>query len=126
MIRPTEESEQRAQEWPDDDTGREYVELADLEALDGVEPGAPEPWVVVEAGEALALAAANLDLLAELEASDEGPLRMAECETTADRLARRFEGMDVDVVDALAHWAEDAESRAVPDDEIVRTTETLQ
>lgn len=122
MIRPTEEAEFRAEEWPDDDTAREFAELAEREQLGTLAPEA-EPWKVAEAGEALAAAAADLGLLAELEARDDWPLRLAEAETTADRVSRNFEGIDVDALDTLAHYREEAESRAAPDDDIQRASE---
>ena len=123
MIRPTEEAEIRAEEWlPEDDTAREYEELAEMEALGGP---AVEPWALVPAGEALARIEDDLALFAELEAPAEFALRLAERETTEDRVTREFEGMEVDELDALAHYREEAESRALPDDEIQRETEGL-
>jgi hypothetical protein len=122
MIRPTEEAEIRAEELSDDDTGREYAELADMEALGTLVPET-EPWKVTAAGEALAAVAGDIGLLAELEVGDDWPLRLAEAETTEDRVSRRFEGMDVDVIDALAHYGEEADSRSAPDDDIQRATE---
>ena len=123
MIRPTEEAEIRAEEWlPEDDTAREYEELAEMEAL-----GTPEtePWELMPAGEALARLEDELALAGELEASPDWALRLAEKETTEDRVTRQFEGIDLDEIDALAHFHGDAESRALPDDEIQRETEAL-
>ena len=123
MIRPTEEAEFRAEEWmPEDDTAREYEELAEMEALGGP---AVEPWELVPAGEALTRLEDDLALVAELEAPADWAIRLAEKETTADRVTRQFEGMEVDELDALAHFREEAESRALPDDEIQRESEAL-
>jgi len=122
MLRPTEEAELRAEVWPEDDTAREYEELAEMEAL-----GAPEaePWAVTAAADAFAEVEGDLELVAELEARPDWSLRLAEAETTADRASRRFEGVDMDEIDALAHFREEAESRALPDDEIQRESEAL-
>ncbi len=110
----------------DDDTGREYEELSEMEDLDARSgPEADEGALLEVAGE-LALVRDELEELAELE--DRGTfesVRSAEAETTADRVTRRYEGMDVDDLDALAHWDEDAESRALPDDEIAREAELI-
>jgi hypothetical protein len=123
MIRPTEEAEIRAEEWlPEDDAAREYEELAEMEALGASEA---EPWSVASAAEALSDLEGELELVGELEARPDWALRLAEKETTEDRVTRRFEGIDLDEIDALAHYRDEAESRALPDDEIQRESEAI-
>jgi hypothetical protein len=123
MVRPTEEAEFRAEEWPDDDTAREYAELAEMETL-GMPSEETDPSRVAEAREALEEVPEELDLLAELEARESWPLRLAEAETTADRVTRSLEGIDADDAHALAYRRKEAASRALPDDDIARATET--
>ncbi len=110
----------------DDDTAREYEELSEMEDLGAPSgPIADEGSLLEVAGE-LAFVRDELEELAALE--DRGTfesVHMAEADTTADRAARRYEGMDVDELDALAHWDEEAESRALPDDEIEREAELI-
>jgi hypothetical protein len=110
----------------DDDTGREYEELSQMEDLGALAgPIADEGSLLAVAGE-LALVRDELEELAALEGRGTfESVRSAEAETTADRVARRYEGMDVDALDALAHWDEEAESRALPDDEIARGAELM-
>lgn len=126
MIRPAmDEPEALEARWPDDDLGREYEERTELEDLGTLEPATGGEGAPLETPAALARAAADLEALADLEAVDRYSTRLAEAETTADRVARRFEGMDVDQIDALAHFDEGAESRELPDDELGRVAELL-
>ncbi|HET8541777.1 MAG TPA: hypothetical protein VFL83_18000 [Anaeromyxobacter sp.] len=123
MTRPIEAPTdlELAVELADDEVAREYEELSQVEDLDALErPTGGEGALLEVAGE-LAFVRDELEELAALEdRGDFASTHIAEGETTEDRIARRFEGMDVDDLDALAHWDEDAESRAVPDDEIAR------
>lgn len=124
MIRPAmDEPEALEAQWPDDDLAREYEELAQLEELDTLTGG--EGAALRVTPRALARAAKDLEAAAGLQALERYSTRLAEAETTDDRVARRYEGMDVDELDALAHWDEEAESRAFPDDDLGREAELL-
>ncbi len=110
----------------DDDTARESEELSEMEELGAPSWAAADEGSLLQVAGELALVRDELEELAALE--DRGTfesVRSAEAETTADRVTRRYEGMDVDELDALAHWDEEAESRALPDDEIAREAELL-
>ncbi len=109
----------------DDEVAREYEELSDVEDLGALMPTTGGEGALLEVAGELALVRDELEELAELEARDFGSTRIAEGETTEDRVARRYEGMDVDDLDALAHWDEEAESRELPDDEIERGVEAM-
>ncbi len=109
----------------DDEVAREYEELSDVEDLGALMPKTGGEGALLEVAGELALVRDELEELAELEARDFGSTRIAEGETTEDRVARRYEGMDVDDLDALAHWDEEAESRELPDDEIERGVEAM-
>ncbi len=113
-----------AMERGDDEVAREYEELSDMEDLDALARHDDEGSLLEVEGE-LAFVRDELEELAALEARDFPSTRTAEAETTEDRVARRYEGMDVDELDALAHWDEEAESREVPDDEIGREAEAI-
>ena len=128
MIRSIEEPTMLdlALEHADDDVAREYEELSDMEDLGALAPRAADEGALLEVAGELALVRDELEELAALEdRGDFASTRIAESETTEDRVARRFEGMDVDELDALAHWDEEAESRAAPDDEIDRSAEAM-
>lgn len=109
-------------ELPDDEVAREYEELSELEDLDAM-PRTGDEGAPLEPARALARTRDELEELAALDDEGFAAVRIAEGERHEDRAARRYEGMDVDELDALAHWDEDAESRAVPDDEIGRGLE---
>jgi hypothetical protein len=128
MNRPIEEPTalDLAVELGDDDVAREYEELAEMEDLDAVARATGGEGALLEVAGELALVRDELEELATLEGNGEfASARMAEAETTEDRVARRYEGMDVDELDALAHYDEEAESRSVPDDEIERGAELM-
>ncbi len=127
MIRPIEEPTMLdvALEHADDDMAREYEELSEMEDLEALAPPTGGEGALLEVAGELAFVRDELEELAELEARDFASTRIAEGETTEDRVARRYEGMDVDELDALAHWDEGAESREVPDDEIERGAEAI-
>ncbi len=114
-----------ALEHADDDVAREYEELSEMEDLGPLAPPTGGEGSLLEVAGELALVRDELEELAALEDRDYASTRMAESETTEDRVARRYEGMDVDELDALAHWDEEAESRAAPDDEIERSAEMM-
>ncbi len=114
-----------ALEHADDDLAREYEELSEMEDLGAVAPRSGDEGSLLEVAGELALVRDELEELAALEARAFPSTRMAEAETTEDRVARRYEGMDVDELDALAHWDEEAESREAPDDEIDRSAEAM-
>jgi len=120
MIRPIEAPAPAVEEWADDDTGREFVELAELEELDP-EASPAERWSVAAAAEVLLDPVKELDLLAELEAGGEWPLRLAEAERTEDRVTRRLEGLEGGVFDALAPYREPEG----PDDDLAREAESI-
>ncbi len=126
MIGPVEEPTllDVALERGDDEIAREYEELSDVEDLDVLATPREEGSLLEVEGE-LALVRDELEELAALEERDFASTRIAESETTDDRVARRYEGMDVDELDALAHWDEEAESRELPDDEIEREAEAI-
>jgi hypothetical protein len=111
----------------DDDVAREYEELSEMEDLDALAPGTGGEGALLETVNELALVRDELQELATLEdlevayAATHG----AEAESTDDRVARRYEGLDVGELDALAHWADDAESRELPDDAIERAGEWI-
>src|SRR5512138_911935 len=95
----------------DDDTGRVYEELSELEDVDALAGPAADEGALLEVAGELAFVRDELEELATLEARGTfESVRSAEADTTADRVARRYEGMDVDDLDALAHWDEEAES----------------
>ncbi len=127
MIRPIEEPTaiDPELELADDEVAREYEELSDMEDLDALAPRAGDEGSLLEAAGELALVRDELEELAALEERDFASTRIAESETTEDRVARRYEGMDVDDLDALAHWDEEAESRELPDDDIEREAEMM-
>ncbi len=128
MIRPIEEPTaiDPELELADDEVAREYEELSEMEDLGALPPRTGGEGALLETAGELALVRDELEELAELEdRADYASTRMAEAEPTEDRVARRYEGMDVDELDALAHWDEEAESRAVPDDEIERSAELM-
>jgi hypothetical protein len=108
------------EEWADDDTAREFVELAELEELDPRATPA-ERWSVAAACEVLLDPARRLDLLAELEAGGEWPLRLAEAEETEDRVARSLEGLERGAFDALAPYR----AAEGPDDDTGREAEGI-
>ena len=115
-----------ALEHADDDVAREYEELSEMEDLGAVAPSTGGEGALLEVAGELALVRDELEELAAIEdRGDYASTRIAEGETTEDRVARRFEGMEVDELDALAHWDEEAESRASPDDEIERSAEMM-
>jgi hypothetical protein len=114
-----------ALEYADDDVAREYEELSDVEDLGGLAPRTGGEGSLLETAGELALVRDELEELAALDEREYASTRIAESETTEDRVARRFEGMDVDELDALAHWDEEAESREAPDDEIDRSAELM-
>ncbi len=116
-----------ALEHADDDVAREYEELSEMEDLGAVAPSTGGEGALLEVAGELAFVRDELEELAALDGGgDFASTRMAEAETTEDRVARRYEGMDVDAIDALAHWDEEAESREAPDDEIERSTELME
>jgi chaperonin cofactor prefoldin len=128
MLHATEEPSvlDLAVELGDDDVAREYEELSEMEDLDALAPRTGGEGALLETVGELALVRDELEELAELEnREDFASTRMAEAESTEDRVARRYEGLDVDELDALAHWDEEAESRAAPDDDIGREVEQL-
>jgi hypothetical protein len=110
-----------AAELADDDVAREYEELSEMEDLGALAPASGGEGALLQVAGELALVRDELEELAALEDREAfDPLRLAEAEATEDRAARRYEGMDVDELDALAHYDGEAESRALPDDEIER------
>jgi hypothetical protein len=114
-----------ALEYADDDVAREYEALSEVEELAPQQTGGE--GALLEVPGELALVRDELEELAAIEdRGDFASERMAEAETTADRVARRYEGMDVDELDALAHWDEEAVSRETPDDEIERSVELME
>ncbi len=127
MTRPIEEPSplEVALELADDDVAREYEELSEMEELDALAPPTGGEGALLEVAGELALVRDELEELAALEERDFASTRIAEGETTEDRVARRYEGMDVDDLDALAHWDEEAESRELPDDDIEREAEMM-
>ncbi len=126
MLHATEEPSalDLAVELGDDDVAREYEELSEMEDLDALAPRTGGEGALLETAGELALVRDELEELAELE--DYASTRLAEAETTADRVTRAYEGIDVDELDALAHWDGEAESRTAPDDEIAREIEQLE
>lgn len=123
---PTTEPIDLAAELGDDDVAREYEELSEMEDLDARAPRTGGEGALLETAGELALVRDELEELADLE--DREPYEathQAEQETTEDRVTRGFEGMELDDLDALAHWADEAESREVPDDAIARAGEWL-
>ncbi len=126
MNRPIEEPSllDVALELGDDDVAREYEELSEMEALGAAPPTGGEGALLEVAGE-LALVRDELEERAALDERDFASTRIAEGETTEDRVARRYEGLEVDDLDALAHWDEDAESRTLPDDDLEREAEAM-
>lgn len=126
MSPPTEAFETLAPELSDDEVAREYEELSELEELDaGAAPTGGEGALLEVAGE-LAHVRDDLEELAALEGRGEPDAAPAfAVETAGERAARSYEGMDVDELDALAHWAEEAEARALPDDEVERGADLL-
>ena len=128
MIRPIEEPNplDLALEIGEDDTAREYEELSEMEDLDALAPKTGGEGALLEVAGELALVRDELEELATLVGgADFASTHIAEGETTEDRVARRYEGMDVDELDALAHYDEGAESRALPDDEIERGAQAM-
>jgi hypothetical protein len=128
MIRATEYPTllDLAAQLSDDDVAREYEELSEMEDLDALAPATGGEGAPLEVVGELALVRDELEELATLEGRVDASSRMAEAETTQDRVARNFEGIDVDELDALAHYDEEAESRAMPDDEIERGAEMME
>ena len=122
MIRSMEEPTtlDLAVELADDDVAREYEELSDMEDLVALAPPGGGEGALLEVAGELALVRDELEELATLEDRELAATHVAEHETTEDRVARRYEGMDVDALDALAHWDGEAESRASPDDDVDR------
>jgi hypothetical protein len=121
MIRSMEEPTMLdlALEHADDDVAREYEALSEVEELAPMPQTGGEGALLEVPGE-LALVRDELEELAAIEdPGDFASTRMAEAETTADRVARRFEGIDVDELAALAHSDE-------PDDEIERSVEMME
>ncbi len=113
-------------EHADDDMAREYEELSEMEDLGVAAPRTGGEGALLEVPGELALVRDELEELAALEArGDYASTRMAEAETTLDRVARRYEGMDLDDLDALARWDEEAGSRRAPDDDIDRSVESM-
>lgn len=129
MIRSMEEPTplDLAVQLADDDVAREYEELAEMEDLDALAPRTGGEGALLEVAGELALVRDELEELATLEDREQAyaATHGAEAETTEDRVARRYEGMDVDELDALAHWDGEAESRALPDDAIGRAGELI-
>ena len=110
-----------ALEHADDDVAREYEELSEMEDLDALTPPTGGEGALLEVAGELALVRDELEELAAIEdRGDFASTHLAESETTEDRVARGFEGMDLDDLDALARWDLEAGSRPAPDDEIER------
>ena len=128
MPRPIEEPTplDLAAALADDDIAREYEELSDMEDLGALAPPSGGEGALLEAAGELALVRDELEELAQLEDREAfAATHDAELETTADRVARRFEGAELDDLDALAHWRDDARSRELPDDAIDSAAEWI-
>jgi hypothetical protein len=107
-----------------DDIAREYEALSDMQDLGAVVPGSGEGSLLEVAGE-LALVRDELEELALLEGREGFPAAPGATARSPHELAARYDGLDVDALDALAHWDEEAESRALPDDLVERAGEYL-
>jgi len=78
-------------ELADDEVGREYEELSEMEDLDAVAPRTGGEGALLEVAGELALVRDELEELATLEArGDYASTHIAEGETTDDRVARRY------------------------------------
>ncbi len=131
MLHTTEEPTalDYAIELGDDDVAREYEELSEMEDLDALSPRSGGEGGLLEAADELALVRDELSELAELKDRETfAATHSAELDSTADRVARGFEGIELDELDeldALAHWVDEAESREMPDDAIARAGEWI-
>lgn len=83
---------------------RELEALAAAEELDALAPEADEASPLLRAGAGVAAAAAGIGLVGELEEASWSDLESVGA--AIDDLAHRYQGLDVEEIDALAHWNE--------------------
>ncbi len=129
MNRPIEEitaAEPDREAHPDDEVGREYEELSEMEDLDALGAPAADEGALLEVAGELALVRDELEELATLEDREAyAATHLAESETTEDRVTRSFEGMELDELETLAHWDEEPETRDWPEDFVEHAGEYL-